>query len=167
MTLARLGPEQVHLATDEVAAKLDQVIPFDPAHAPGALEGILGHLVIAEVARVLELAVVPADQCSAAEQRTGVGIGDPQIRRTRNIGIRRLVTEIRALEAQAQIAGQYRGEDAGVAKCRAVSVRNPDRQEDSSGRLSPAIASVKNGRLAVTKAQRQSLTDSYIMAQCS
>ena len=53
------------------------------------------------------------------------GLGDPQIRRTRNIGIRRLVTEIRALEAQAQIAGQYRGEDAGVAKCRAVSVGNP------------------------------------------
>ena len=38
-------------------------------------------------------------------------------------------------------------------------------QEEHGGRSSPAIASVNNGRLALTKAQRQSLTDSYIVAQ--
>ena len=39
--LAGLGPEQVHLAANEVAAEFERVVPFDPAQAPGALVGVL------------------------------------------------------------------------------------------------------------------------------
>ena len=85
VSLAGLGPEQVDFAANEVAAEFEQVIALGPAQAAGALVGVLGHLVVAVVAGVLELAVIPADQRSAAKQRTGVGVWDTQVLGKRHV----------------------------------------------------------------------------------
>ena len=97
-----------HVSAKDRSAELEGMVAGDVAHTVNDLIGRLRYEIRAEVAGVLKLAVVAADECSAAEVCIAVRVQDAKVRRDRLIKERRRVAVANAVDLDAELVKERR-----------------------------------------------------------